>query len=133
MKKVLLFNLLAVFASFCMAQTQLELNANAKTKYESTDKELKKVYSDILKEYNTDTVFIKNLKKSQSLWAQIRNTEMKLKYPDRSSGYYGSVQPMCWWIYKEELTRQRIKFLKSWLDGVEEGDVCNGSVKIKAE
>ena len=26
-----------------------------------------------------------------------------------------------------------IKVLKIWLDGVEEGDVCHGSVKIKAE
>ncbi len=133
MKKILLFILLAVFVSFCMAQTQSELNDNAKNKYEFADNELKKVYVDILKEYKADAAFIKNLKKSQTLWAQFRNAEMKLKYPEHTPGYYGSVQPMCWWVYKEELTRQRIKVLKIWLDGVEEGDVCHGSVKIKAE
>jgi hypothetical protein len=38
---------------------------------------------------------------------------------------------MCYSAYKEELTRQRIKTLQQWLEGVEEGDVCAGSLKLK--
>jgi hypothetical protein len=56
---------------------------------------------------------------------------MKVKFPDREAGSYGSVHPMCWSLYKEELTRERLNVLKTWLDGTEEGDVCSGTVKIK--
>ena len=125
MKKALLFNLFVVVALFSMAQTQSELNENAKNKYAAADKELNKIYGDILKEYKTDTVFIKNLKKSQKLWIQFRDAEMKVKYPDREPGYYGSVQPMCWFLYKEELTRERAKALKIFLEAKTKGDVCN--------
>jgi hypothetical protein len=31
----------------------------------------------------------------------------------------------------KELTEERIKKLSIWLVGIQEGDVCNGSVKIK--
>jgi len=34
-------------------------------------------------------------------------------------------------MYKEELTIKRSQTLKVWLEGVEEGDVCDGSVRIK--
>lgn len=56
---------------------------------------------------------------------------MKSKYPDREEGYYGSIHPMCWILYLTELTEERTKKLKTWLLGIEEGDVCNGSVKTK--
>ena len=92
---------------------------------------MNKIYADILKEYKTDTAFIKNLKKTQKLWIQFRDAEMKMKYPDREPGYYGSVQPMCWLMYKEELLRERIKNLRVWLEGIKEGDVSSGSVKTK--
>jgi len=131
MKKILLLKLCVALASLSIGQTQSELNANAKEKYDATDKELNQVYNSILKEYKSDTVFIKNLKKSQKLWIQFRDSEMQVKYPSREPGYYGSVHPMCWSMYKEELTRERIKKLKIWLDGIEEGDVCSGSVKTK--
>jgi uncharacterized protein YecT (DUF1311 family) len=131
MKKPLLFSLFFLFVIFSMAQTQSELNENAKNKYEAADKELNKIYADILKEYKTDTAFIKNLKKAQKLWIQFRDAEMKMKYPDREPGYYGSVQPMCWFMYKEELLRERIKTLRVWLEGIEEGDICSGSIKTK--
>ena len=54
---------------------------------------------------------------------------MKAMFPDREPGYYGSVQPMCWYTYMTQLTRERIKTLNVWLTGTIEGDVCAGSVK----
>jgi len=133
MKRVLLFTMAVLFATFSIAQTQYELNMNAKKKYEEADKELNEVCKKILNKYKTDPDFIKNLKKAQKLWVQLRDTEMEVKFPKRESGYYGSVQPMCWTMYKEELTRERIKILNVWLDGIEEGDVCSGSIKQKDE
>jgi hypothetical protein len=50
---------------------------------------------------------------------------------EREEGYYGSVHPMCVAMYLTQLTEERIKILRIWLDGIEEGDVCCGSVKSK--
>ena len=55
--------------------------------------------------------------------------KMKAKYPDREEGYYGSVQPMCWFTYMNDLTEERIKKLKVWLSGIKDGNVCAGTVK----
>jgi hypothetical protein len=56
---------------------------------------------------------------------------MLAKFPDREPGYYGSIQPTCWSNYLQELTEERTKRLKVWLTGIEEGNMCSGSVNIK--
>lgn len=115
----------------CFSQTQLEMNEAENKNFLKADKELNQVYQQILIEYKEDTTFIRNLKASQRLWIQFRDAEMKTMYPDRESGYYGSIHPMCWSIYKTELTNERIKKLKKWLSGQEEGDSCSPSIKVK--
>jgi uncharacterized protein YecT (DUF1311 family) len=107
------------------------MNQDAAKSFQKTDKELNDIYKKILIEYKEDTLFIKNLKISQRLWVQFKKAEMDMKYPNYSSGNYGSVQPMCELMYEEGLTKDRIKILKVWLTGIEEGDVCSGSVKTK--
>ena len=130
MKKILICILL-----FCNAmaysQTQADMNNDARISYQKADKELNNTYQNILIEYRTDSVFIKTLKASQRIWVSFRDAELKMKYPDREPGYYGSIQPMCVSNYLEQLTRERIKTLTVWLDGIEEGDGCAGSVKAK--
>ena len=112
-------------------QTQGEMNKKASESYENADKELNDIYKTILSDNKLDTAFIKNLKASQRIWITFRDAELKVKYPETKSGYYGSVYPMCVSIYLEEITRERIRTLKEWIDGIEEGDVCKGSLKIK--
>lgn len=132
MKKLIIILTLCLTSSiFCYSQTQLEMNTEAFDNYKKADTKLNQVYSQILKEYKSDIVFITNLKNAQRLWIQFRDAEMKAKYPEREDGYYGSVHSMCWNIYLQELTEERIKKLNIWLLGIEEGDVCNGSVKTK--
>ena len=131
MKKLLVLASFLSCISISFGQTQSDLNEAEHKKYLKADKELNSVYQKILKEYKEDTSFIKNLKQSQNIWVQFRDAEMKMRYPNRESGHYGSVLPMCWSIYLKELTDERIKTLQVWLNGVEEGDVCAGSVKIK--
>ena len=133
MKKIISIITLVLITIFSFSQTQGQLNDDAQNEFEKADKELNKIYNTILKSYRSDTVFIKNLKRSQKLWVQLRDVEMIVKFPDREHKYYGSVLPMCWSLYKEELTRRRINELSVWLNGVEEGDVCTGSVKIKTQ
>jgi hypothetical protein len=54
-----------------------------------------------------------------------------MKYPDREPGYYGSIQPMLETMYLTELTKDRIKALQVWIDGVQEGDLSGGTVRVK--
>ncbi len=112
-------------------QNQAEMNQQAYASYQKADKELNAVYQKIILKYKDDPVFVASLKEAQRIWIQFRDAELKMKYPRREQGYYGTVHPMCYSGYKEELTRQRIKTLQQWLQGVEEGDVCAGSVPIK--
>ena len=111
------------------AQSQTALNMKAYDDYKKSDKELNGIYQQILKQYAKQTQFIKNIKNAQRLWVQLRDADLAAKYPE--PGTYGSVAPMCESIYLEDLTRERIKHLKVWITGIEEGEVCLGSVKTK--
>jgi uncharacterized protein YecT (DUF1311 family) len=131
MKKILILSFLLSSVAFCFGQTQLEMNEAAHKEYLKADKELNSVYQNILKEYKEDTALNKNKKASQKIWVQFRDAEIKVKFPDREPGYYGSVHPTCWFTYLTRLTNERISTLKAWVDGIEEGDMCSGSVKSK--
>lgn len=123
--------LISIICLTGFSQTQAEMNRKAKESYTKADEELNEIYKTILSEYKSDTVFINNLKTAQRIWITFRDAEVKVKYPEREPGYYGSVYPACVSIYLEKLTRARISTLKAWTEGVEEGDTCNGSLKFK--
>jgi uncharacterized protein YecT (DUF1311 family) len=116
-------------ANKCFAQSQTALNMTAFANYQKADRQLNVVYQKILKGYAKEVVFIKKFKNAQRLWIQLRDAELASKYPE--AGTYGAVAPMCESIYLETLTRDRIKFLNVWNTGIEEGEVCLGSVKTR--
>lgn len=126
---LLIMFITALASQFTFAQSQTALNMKAYSDYQKADKELNVVYGKILKEYADQPQFIKKLKVTQRLWVQLRDAELAAKYPE--SGTYGSAAPMCESIYLETLTKDRTKFLRVWLTGIPEGDVCVGSVKSK--
>ncbi|OSZ78844.1 hypothetical protein CAP35_11515 [Chitinophagaceae bacterium IBVUCB1] len=122
--------LLLCYTSYC--QTQYDLNMEAKEAFQKADSELNIIYKKVIKLHSADSIFISNLKKSQRLWTQFRDAEMDMMYPDYGPLYpYGSVRPMCWSYYKESLTRERIKTLMQWIVGIDEGDVCRGTIPSK--
>lgn len=130
MKRIVLLSVLSVLFVSLFGQTQAEMNTKAKTEYENVDKELNQVYQAILQDYKSDTIFIKSMKEAQRQWVKYRDAQIKMKYPPyKDAGE--SALPMCRNYYLKELTTNRIKELKKWIDGVEEGDVCSGSIKIK--
>ena len=114
-----------------LGQTQLEMNEAAQAKFNQADKQLNIVYKKVLTSYSRDSNFIAQLKASQRIWIQFRDAEMKMKFPEKDQSIYGSVFPMCWYIYMEELTVERTKKLKLWLTGAKEGEVCSGSIKTQ--
>ena len=132
MKNKILISFLFLTFTFCFGQTQSEMNITANQKYIKADKELNQVYSQILKDYKDDLVFISKLKIAQNLWIKFRDAEMNAIFPEIDKQLnYGSVFPMCWSSHLTRLTKERIKTLKIWQTGIEEGEVCSGSVKMK--
>lgn len=123
----LLFSVL--MPAFGFAQTQGQMNADAYTRYKKADKQLNTVYQMILKQYAKSPKFIKNLKVAQRLWVQLRDADVAARFPE--AGSYGSAESMCRAGYLETYTLNRTKFLKIWLEGIPEGDVCSGSIKMK--
>jgi uncharacterized protein YecT (DUF1311 family) len=113
------------------AQTQRDMNEDAATIFKEADKKLNSLYQKILKDYADDPVFIASFKKAQRCWIAFRDAQLKMKYPDREPGYYGSIQPMLETRYLTELTKDRIKALQVWIDGVQEGDLSGGTVRVK--
>ncbi len=131
MKQIFFTSCLLFLFSISFAQTQADMNQSAGADWKQADKELNDVYQKIVKEYKGQTDFIRSLKASQLLWIKFRDAEMLVKYPKSKQAGYGSVFPTCWASYKAYLTRERTKTLQVWLDGIEEGDTCSGSVKMK--
>jgi uncharacterized protein YecT (DUF1311 family) len=120
----------------CMenATTQIERNQCATSRLKAADDELNRVYQSILNRYKNDRQFLAKLRTAQQAWLKFRDAELEAKFPfaDKQARY-GSVYPMCANLFLAQRTQERIKDLRQWLDGTEEGDVCAGSVHYKAE
>ncbi|HED33095.1 MAG TPA: DUF1311 domain-containing protein [Gammaproteobacteria bacterium] len=112
------------------ANTQSEMNHCKGISFEKADAELNRVYKLIRKVYKNDKEFLSGLKKSQLIWIKLRDADMEMRFPSESEQYqYGSAFPMCHSVIEKTLTLQRIEYLKQWLEGIEEGDVCSRSIK----
>lgn len=115
-----------------LAQTQGEMNREACNDYKKADAELNKVYQQVLNENKANVLFVSKLKTAQRAWIAYRDAHVESLYPAANpQTEYGSVYPMCHCSVLTDLTRKRTEELRRWVDGIEEGDVCSGSVKIK--
>lgn len=123
----LLILLLSIVGGVAKAQSQATLNDNASKQYQAADKELNAVYRQIIKDYSSKPVFIRNLKAAQRAWIKLRTADLAARFPSTGGG---SATPMCKAMYLENITRDRTKYLRAWVTGIPEGDVCSGSIKI---
>ena len=112
------------------SQTQLQMNEGACAEYKQADREMNRVYLKIVSDYRGRLAFIKALKKAQLAWLRYRDAHVESIFPGDAS-QYGSVSTMCRCGSLAEITKERTQTLNRWLEGVEEGDVCAGSVRIK--
>ncbi|MEZ4859275.1 MAG: lysozyme inhibitor LprI family protein [Flavobacteriaceae bacterium] len=130
MKKLLLLPLLVINLT-AFSQSQAEMNQEAHNDYQKADAELNEVYQTILKEYQEESLFIEKLKAVQRIWITYRDAQLAMKYPyENKGGEYGDGYPACVSNYLQELTQIRTEQLRMWVQGVEEGDICSGSIKI---
>jgi cell division protein FtsL len=130
LKLALLFTL--VISTFGISQSTTNTNNNRD--FEESEAQLSQVYQQILNEYENDTVFVSRLKETQRILYLFREAELQMKFPeDNKEVFYGSIYRECANQYLIELTEDRIEKLQIWVEGVEEGDVCSGSIKLKAD
>ena len=113
-------------------QSQMELNEQACAAYKKADAEMNKVYRRILSENHADKLFLQKMRAAQRAWLVFRDAHLEALYPaaDKRAAY-GTVNPMCQCMELEKLTSERVTVLRQWVDGIEEGDVCGGSIKVK--
>lgn len=109
-------------------QSQVGLNQCAGIGAKAADDELNRVYAQVLAANAADTAFVTRFKAAQRAWLAFRDAQIAARFPDPRNA--GSVLPMCQSSEYELLTRDRVKQLRQWLDGTEEGDVCAGSYPI---
>jgi uncharacterized protein YecT (DUF1311 family) len=113
------------------AQTQSDLNQCAGSHYHETRQKLELIHDAILKAYADDPAFVKAFKASRKAWLAYRDAMGTARFPHAEEpGYYGTVLPMCETQYRESLAQVRIKQLRPWLEGTQEGEVCAGSLKL---
>jgi uncharacterized protein YecT (DUF1311 family) len=125
--------MIAVFLSVSSmhAQTQSDLDEQACGQFHKTDVAMNEIYSRVLKEYAKDGEFIAKLKMAQKAWTAFRDAQLEALFPKaKKQAEYGTVYPMCHCNDLQTLTEERTRQLKVWVDGIPEGDVCTGSVKI---
>lgn len=113
-------------------QTQMELNNKACAAHKKADAEMNKIYRRILSENRGDKVFVQKMRAAQRAWLVFRDAHLEAMYPaaDKRAAY-GTVNPMCQCMELEKLTDERTRVLRQWVDGIQEGDVCGGSIKVK--
>ena len=117
---------------FDHAETQLAINLCNSADNQTADQELNSVYQAVLNKHANDKKFIENIKLAQRAWLKWRDAEMAAIYPEQKQAeFYGSSFAGCWSDQLATLTRERTLQLRKWLDGVEEGDICAGSIPFK--
>jgi uncharacterized protein YecT (DUF1311 family) len=125
--------ILALAAATLHAQTQADMNQDACAQYKKADQSLNVTFAKVLKDYAKDPQFLAKLRQAQRAWIAFRDAHLEARFPKADKqAQYGSVYPTCRCNVLTELTQQRARELKTWADGIPEGDVCNGSVKMAA-
>jgi uncharacterized protein YecT (DUF1311 family) len=126
----LVLSTLALFPLAVKAQTLAGMSGDACAQYQKVDQALNATYAKVLKDYAKDPQFLAKLKQAQRAWITFRDAHLAARFPKADKqAEYGSSYSMCRCAVLSELTEQREKELKTWADGILEGDVCNGSVK----
>jgi len=131
-KMFLLTTFLLITYQILIAQTQGEMNRAASKGYLESKAQLEGTINRINALYGKDQDFIVAFRISNDAWEKYRDAQLKMKFPAiNPRNAYGSMYPMCYGSYLEELNRNRIKELRLWADGVNEEEGCSGSVHYK--
>ncbi len=112
------------------AANQREIIRQACARYQQADTEMNQAYSQVLKDYAADALFLAKFRAAQRAWLAFRDAHLAAVYPKSAPGAYGSVNAACRCGILAQLTNERTAQLRDWLEGTQEGDVCAGSIRI---
>jgi uncharacterized protein YecT (DUF1311 family) len=101
-----------ILAPFALAQTQAEMNLQAKADFERADRELNQAYSKLQKASADVPGYQESLKTAQRLWVQFRDASAESEC-FLSQG--GSVYPLCYSMALTNQTQKRTADLKQML------------------
>jgi hypothetical protein len=77
-------------------------------------------------------VFIQKINTAPRTPITSRDAQLDSHYPAANPRTeYGSIYPTCRCLALLEITQKRTEELNRWIEGIEEGDTCSGSIKIK--
>ena len=98
--------------------------------YASAEAELNQLVDQIINIYQDDDVFVGKFKTAQAAWRRFAQAHLDALYPapDKQSAY-GSAYNYCREQAMIRLVRLRIEQLRPWMEGLEEGNVCAGSIR----
>ena len=120
-------------SAIALAQTQTAMNAGACDDYRKADAEMNTIYQQVMRGYKSDALFIRKIRVAQRAWVVYRDTHLASLYPAANlQREYGSAHAACRCTTLAEATKKRTEELRRWADGVAEGDVCAGSVKVQS-
>jgi uncharacterized protein YecT (DUF1311 family) len=104
------------------------MNAAADAEFKAADTEMNRVYQQILEARKSDVEFTLKFKAAQRAWLVFREAQAQALFPatDKRRAY-GSVYPVCRAQALTQLTIERTKQLRAWIDPPAEGDTCSGS------
>jgi len=95
------------------------------------DAELNRVYKKVRAMYKNDPTFLSQLKTAQRAWIKFRDAHLDARYPlEEGMNNHSSAVRDCICYELATVTRARTKQLKEWVTGMEEGDVCSGSLRL---
>jgi uncharacterized protein YecT (DUF1311 family) len=100
--------------------------------FQQAQKKLDRTYNRVLQEYATDKLFIEKLRASQKAWLAYRDAYIESRFPEPNKiAEYGSSFRLCSALIVQDFNDRRSKELQQWLDGVQEGECCAGSIHFK--
>lgn len=110
MKTLLLCTLLATLGT-AVAQSQMEMNAEARADFEKVDRRLNAVYAKVQKQLDVEGRA--KLRIAQRAWVEFRDAEAELHADTEARG--GSMAPLILFGTMTRLTEARIKQLEEFL------------------
>ena len=123
-----------VSSAVVLAQTQAAMNGEACAESTKADAELNAIYQQVLRERQSDALFVRKMKAAQRAWITYRDTHLAALYPAADPRReYGSAYPVCRCTALAEATRKRTEELRRWTGRTTEGDVCAGSTRARTE
>jgi uncharacterized protein YecT (DUF1311 family) len=112
-------------------QTQSGMNQESTAEYQRADAEMNRVYRQALERLKPNLAASEDLKKAQRAWVAFRDAHLESIYPTRSLTESGSLTATCRATELQELTLARLAQLRTFAEGIAEGDGCAGTRPAK--